>query len=117
MQDRSGDLPLQHGADTLMPFRTLTASLLALPLAAFAAKPHTAPAPAAAQAPASSLSAVLSQMDAASAQFQSVQAHARYDNYTRAVKDHEIHTGKLYVERSGGVHRMGAVDYGSAGSK
>ncbi|HEY4355124.1 MAG TPA: outer membrane lipoprotein-sorting protein [Acidobacteriaceae bacterium] len=92
--------------------RRVALSLLALPLAAFAATPHAAPA---AQTPASSLTAVLNQLDAASAKFKSVQANVHYDNYTRAVKDHDLHTGTIYVERSGGVDRMGALDFGASG--
>lgn len=93
-----------------MRFRSLTLSFLALPLAAFAAKPP-------AQAAGSSLQTILNQLDAASAKFKSVQANVHYDNYTRAVKDHDLHGGTLYVERASGGDRMGAVDFGASGDK
>jgi outer membrane lipoprotein-sorting protein len=57
------------------------------------------------------LSAVLSQMDAASAKFQSAQADVRYDIYTRVVRDHSIQTDSIYVARKGAVYTMGAVVY------
>ncbi|HTV10184.1 MAG TPA: hypothetical protein VMD97_14160 [Candidatus Aquilonibacter sp.] len=64
------------------------------------------------QAPAQSqLNTVLSQMDAASARFKSAQADVRYDNYTRVVNDHDIETGSIYIERSGGTEKMGAIFY------
>ena len=76
--------------------------------AALTLAPFAVPAQASAQA---QLASVLSQMDAASARFQNVQADARYDQYTRVVNDHDISVGSLYVERKGSTVRMGAVQY------
>src|SRR6201996_4341019 len=104
MQHRSGTPPLQHGADTLMHFRRLVFSALAVQFAATTA--------ALAQTP--QLNAILGQLDTASAKFKNLQANVRYDNYTRAVKDHDLHNGILYVERVGGSNHMGAVDYGES---
>jgi outer membrane lipoprotein-sorting protein len=59
----------------------------------------------------SQLNPVLSQMDAASARFKNAQADVRYDNYTFVVKDHDIETGSIYIERSGTTEQMGAVFY------
>jgi outer membrane lipoprotein-sorting protein len=55
------------------------------------------------------LSAILSQMDAASARFHNAQADVRYDNYTKVVNDHDIETGSIYIERTGSTEQMGAV--------
>lgn len=68
-----------------------------------------APLMASAQSP--QLKSVLDQMNAASARFKNVQADVKYDNYTRVVNDHDFSTGSMYVERSGGTQRMGAVAY------
>lgn len=65
----------------------------------------------AARAQSTQLSAVLSQLDAASARFKNAQASVRYDNYTRVVRDHSVQTGTLYIERTGGGQAMGAVFY------
>src|ERR1700761_7896724 len=102
MQHRSGTPPLQHGADTLMHFRRLVFSALAVQFAAATA--------ALAQSP--QLNTILGQLDTASAKFKSLQANVHYDNYTRAVKDHDLHNGILFVERVGGTNHMGAVDFG-----
>jgi len=64
-----------------------------------------------AQAKSPQLTAVLSQMDSASAKFQSAQADLRYDNYTRVVRDHSIQTGSIFVQRKGSTDSMGVVVY------
>ena len=75
---------------------SIAAALLIAPLAASAQ---------------SQLTSVLSQMDAASARFQNVQADSRFDQYTRVVNDHDISVGTLYVERKGATSKMGAIQY------
>lgn len=66
-----------------------------------------------AQAPSPQLSAVLHQLDIASAQFKNAQANVSYDNYTRVVRDHSIETGSIYIERSSKGQQMGAVFFDS----
>ena len=86
-----------------MHFRRLVFAALAVQLTTTAALAQTP-----------QLTTILGQLDAASAKFKSLQANVRYDNYTRAVKDHDLHNGILYVERVGGANHMGAVDYGES---
>jgi outer membrane lipoprotein-sorting protein len=55
------------------------------------------------------LDALLTQLDSASKSFKSAQATVIYDNYTRAVHDHALQSGSIYIERSGSGVNMGAV--------
>jgi len=63
------------------------------------------------QAQPGDLKTILSQLDAASQHFKSVQADVKYDNYTRVVRADEISTGTLYVEHTGSGDQMGAIVY------
>lgn len=60
---------------------------------------------------AQNLTTVLSDLDAASKRFESVQANVQYDIYTRVVHDDSLQTGSLYVARAGSGYAMGAVVY------
>jgi outer membrane lipoprotein-sorting protein len=82
-----------------------------LPLAALLL---TATAPLAlAQTPAN-LTTVLAQMDKSSKTYQSAEATVQYDNYTRVVRAHDLQSGTIFIERSGGASDMGAVFYESS---
>jgi hypothetical protein len=63
-------------------------------------------------------SKMLAQMDAASAGFHSAQANVQFDQYTNVVKDHDISSGTMFVERQGGGESMSAsvADAGSPNS-
>jgi len=61
----------------------------------------------AAQAKPGNLAAVLAQMNAASAKFQSAQADMRQENFTKAVNDTEIQNGQIYFLRKNGATQMG----------
>lgn len=52
---------------------------------------------------------IFSQMDAASAKFKNAQADVKYDAYTKIVKDHDLSSGSIYIERAGSSDNMGAV--------
>jgi outer membrane lipoprotein-sorting protein len=86
----------------MKPYRTTIAAIaiLAAALPLFAS-----------HADAQNLSTVLSEMDAASKRFESVQANVQYDIYTRVVHDDSLQTGSLYVARAGSGYAMGAVVY------
>jgi len=58
---------------------------------------------------AADLDKVLAQMDAASAKFQNAQADFVWDNYTKVVDDHELQSGTIYFDRSGGQTQMAAL--------
>ena len=62
-------------------------------------------------------SALIAQLDAASAHFKSAQADVQYDNYTRVVRDHALQSGSIYIERAGESVSMGAkfFDLGADG--
>ena len=64
-----------------------------------------------AQARPGDINSILAQLDAASQRFKSAQADVQYDNYTRVVHAHDLETGSLYVERTGGGNGMGAIFY------
>lgn len=51
---------------------------------------------------------VMAQMDAASARFQSTQADFKWDVLQSVVNEHDIQTGTIYFERSGGSTSMAA---------
>ena len=55
------------------------------------------------------LTAVLSQLDAASAHFKSARADVKSDYYERVVKDTTTQSGPIYFERNGGSSQMGWV--------
>ena len=55
------------------------------------------------------LQPVLARLDQAAAGFHNAQADVRYDNYTKVVRDHDIQTGSLFIERTGKATSMGAV--------
>jgi outer membrane lipoprotein-sorting protein len=52
------------------------------------------------------LQKVLSQMDAASAKFQSAQADFSFDLYTAVVQSHDVQTGTIAFRRAGGATQM-----------
>lgn len=52
------------------------------------------------------LQKVISQLNAASAKFESAQADFSWDQFTAVVQEHEIQTGTIYYERKKGVSRM-----------
>jgi outer membrane lipoprotein-sorting protein len=56
---------------------------------------------------------LLKQLDDASAKFQHAQADVKYDFYTRVVKEHDLQTGSIYIERGGGGENMGALFFDS----
>jgi outer membrane lipoprotein-sorting protein len=55
--------------------------------------------------------AILNQMDAASAKFQSAQADLRQELFTKAVQDTETQSGQVVFLRSGGSTQMGMKIY------
>jgi outer membrane lipoprotein-sorting protein len=55
------------------------------------------------------LTALLAQLDAASAKFKTVQADVKYDEYTKIVKDHDLSSGTMYIERAGKDENFGAA--------
>ena len=65
-------------------------------------------APGAEPAPGPSLEAVLDQMDAAAANFQSAQADFIWDQYQRVVDETDTQKGKLYFRRAGKEMQMAA---------
>jgi hypothetical protein len=60
-----------------------------------------------AQTKPASLSALLAEMNAASAKFVSAQADVRREDFTQIVHDTEIQTGKVYFLRKNGTMQMG----------
>jgi len=60
-----------------------------------------------AQTKPASLSAILAQMNAASARFTSAQADVRREDFTKIIHDTEIQTGKVYFLRKNGTMQMG----------
>jgi len=51
---------------------------------------------------------IVTQLDATSKNFKNVQASVQFDQYTKVVKDHDISSGTMFVERQGGSESMGA---------
>jgi outer membrane lipoprotein-sorting protein len=72
-------------------------------------------APAHAQTP--QLTAILSQLDAASARFRNARADLKSDYYERVVKDTTTQSGPIYFERNGGGAQMGWVIIDPASKK
>src|ERR1700761_7027678 len=62
----------------------------------------------AAMAQAQASKQLLDQLDAASKRFQNVQAEVQFDQYTSIVKEHDISTGTMFVEKTGSGDNMAA---------
>ncbi|MCU1313713.1 MAG: hypothetical protein JWM54_1470, partial [Acidobacteriaceae bacterium] len=62
----------------------------------------------AAQAQGCDTAKVMAQMDAASGRFQSTQADFKWDVLQSVVNEHDIQSGTIYFERSGGSTSMAA---------
>jgi len=61
---------------------------------------------------------LIQQLDAGSRNFRNVQANVQFDQYTKLVNDHDMSSGKMFVERTGSSESMGAsvADAGSPNS-